>query len=138
MEIKQASGRVFRPRKARKEQPEAPVKNAVRQYLVLKGWFVTINSQGPMTQGRLRGRPDLEAIKRNLTIYVEVKAPARFEGGRWLQEGKLREDQVWFIDQLVSHGAKVFVTSDAEEFMRELDDLEMRLWPDGPGPKRLC
>jgi hypothetical protein len=136
MEIKTTSGRVFGKRK-KKEQPEAPVKNAIRQYLELKGWFVMVNVASQFTQGKLRGRPDLEALKRGYVIFIETKKPARFENGHWLPEGKLREDQVAYIDDLVRHKAKVFVTSNSEEFMRELDELEERLWP-GENLRRLC
>jgi hypothetical protein len=117
--------------------PEGKVKSAVLKYLQLKGWFTEINVQSQFTQGRLRGRPDLEASKRGCHIKIEVKRPGRYQDGRWLPEGKLRPEQIAYIDELIKAKIRVFVTSNPEEFMRELDDLEERLWP-GENLKRLC
>ena len=126
------------PTQRRKEPtPESKVKRAVIKYLRFKQWFVEINTQGPFTQGKLRGRPDLQACKRGLVVMVEVKRPARWENGKRYPEGKLRPEQVEYIKDLVDHKIKVFVTSNAEEFMRELDELGERLWP-GENIKRLC
>ena len=105
--------------------PEGIVKAAVVSYLKMRGWFVMINVQQGF--GNVRGRPDLEAIKNGITIFVECKAG----------KGRLSEHQKTYIRLLQAHGAIVLVISSGDECVRDIDALEERLWPE-QASKRLC
>lgn len=118
--------------------PEGRVKAGVIQYLRRMGWFPMINAQGAYTRGSASGRPDLEAIKRGVTIFVEVKAPKDKDAlGRLRPAGKLSPYQEDYIKRLRNHGGIVLVVWSAEEFVRDLDEIENRLWP-GENTMRLC
>ncbi len=101
---------------ARKLTPEGAVIRGVRKYLEFHGWMVTRNQQ---SLGCVRGRPDLEALKNGLTIYIECKSP----------KGGLRKGQPEYHQRLRNHGALVFVTDDPEQFSQELERLQNKLWP---------
>ena len=51
---------------------ENDIKNQVKGYLSLKGWFWFYNLQG---LGSYEGIPDFIAIKNGRTIYLEAKKP---------------------------------------------------------------
>lgn len=104
--------------------PENEIKAGIRKTLKFHGWFVQSNPQG---MGCVKGRPDLEALKRGICIWIEAKAP----------NGRLSEMQQKYIQQLREAGAVVFVVNDVGRFLCELEDLQERLWP-GQNLKRLC
>lgn len=107
----------------RKITPEGRVKGAVIRILKFYGWFTQINVQG---FGMHNGRPDLEALKNGITIWIECKSPA----------GRLSDTQKEYIRVLETHGGIVMVANDPERFLVELEQLHERLWP-GTGLKRL-
>ena len=108
----------------RKPTPEGLVKSATIRYLRFKGWWTQINVQQGF--GNVRGRPDLEALKRGITIYIECKAG----------KGKLSRYQIQYISRLRAYGAFVLVVHSTEEAMRDIDRIEERLWP-GENTRRL-
>ena len=104
---------------------EADVKRALQDYLHRKGWLTTVNVQQGF--GNVRGRPDLEALKRGVTIYIECKRPGE----------KPTEAQHGYLNKLKSYGAICLVISSGEEIVRDVDRVEEMLWP-GENTKRLC
>lgn len=109
---------------AKKLTPEGQVLAAVRRILQFHGWFVARNQQG---MGCVAGRPDLEALRDGVVIWVECKAP----------RGGLRKGQPEYHAALRAHGGTVFVVDDAERFLDVLEQLQEQLWP-GKNKKRLC
>lgn len=100
----------------RKITPEKQVQNGVLRLLKFHGWYAERNQQG---LGSKPGRPDLQAIKKGVTIYVECKAP----------KGSLSDNQKKYIEMLREHGAIVYVVKDVEHFMEMLENLQEQLWP---------
>ena len=107
----------------KKLTPEKQVQAAVVKYLKFMGWIVMRNQQG---LGSTPGRPDIEALKNGVVIWIECKAP----------KGRLSESQQKYIESLRKNGGIVFVTNNFEVFMGELERLEDDLWP-GKRLKRL-
>ena len=103
--------------------PESRVKKAVIRILKFYGWFTQINIQG---FGMTNGRPDLEALKNGVNIWIECKSPA----------GRISDMQKEYIRTIETYGGIVMVTNDPEKFLIELEQLHERLWP-GMGIKRL-
>lgn len=106
-----------------KQTPENAVKAGVRRYLKFKGWLAASNPQG---LGCKAGRPDLQALKKGVTIYIECKAP----------KGRVSNKQKLYHEELMQHGGIVVVCWSIDEFMNDLDKIEERLWP-GQNSKRL-
>jgi hypothetical protein len=92
---------------------ESVILNATRQYLRLKGYLVIRHQQGSMCQP---GIPDLSAIKRGRTIYIETKSP------KW--RGKLSKDQAKFKADIEAHGGMFFVIDSVDEMIKIVDELE--------------
>ena len=92
---------------------ESVILNATRQYLRLKGYLVIRHQQGSMCQP---GIPDLSAIKRDRTIYIETKSP------KW--RGKLSKDQEKFKADIEAHGGMFFVIDSVDEMIKIVDELE--------------
>lgn len=122
------------PARTKKITPEKVVQNAVVSTLRFHGWMVVRNQQG---LGHVKGRPDLEAYKNGFTLFVECKAPERRLKNGKIIRGELSPDQVKYIERLKAQDMTVIVTSDAEKFMLELEEIQERLWP-GKGIRRIC
>lgn len=122
------------PASTKKITPEKAVQNAVVSILRFHGWMVVRNQQG---LGHVKGRPDLEAYRNGFTLFVECKAPERRLKNGKIVRGELSPDQVKYIEQLKAQDMTVIVTSDAEKFMLELEEIQERLWP-GKGIRRIC
>lgn len=122
------------PASTKKITPEKAVQNAVVSMLRFHGWFVVRNQQG---MGHVKGRPDLEAYRNGFTLFVECKAPERRLKNGKIIRGELSPDQVKYIERLKAQDMTVIVTSDAEKFMIELEEIQERLWP-GKGIRRIC
>ena len=83
---------------------EKDIQKLIKDYLLAKGWFcVKIHQQGKYC---FKGISDLIAVKDGITIFVEVKTPT----------GKLRPEQMSFMEQIQNHGAKYIIA-------RSLDDI---------------
>lgn len=52
--------------------PETALKNQIKQYLSIKGWFHFPVLQG---LGAYKGIPDRIAVKNGRALFIEVKAP---------------------------------------------------------------
>lgn len=122
------------PASTKKITPEKAVQNAVVSILRFHGWMVVRNQQG---LGHVKGRPDLEAYRNGFTLFVECKAPERRLKNGKIVRGELSPDQVKYIERLRAQDMTVIVTSDAERFMLELEEIQERLWP-GKGIRRIC
>ena len=87
-------------------KPKAPketdIQNAIRDYLLWRGWYVIRHHQ---SLGSLKGLSDLTAIKDGWTVYVEVKT----------QKGTLSEDQEKFKDNVIAHGGTYVVARSVED-----------------------
>ena len=92
---------------------ESVILNATRQYLRLKGYRVIRHQQG---MGCEPGIPDLSAIKRGRTIYIETKSP------KW--RGKLSKDQERFKVDIEAHGGLFLVIDSVDEMIKIVDDFE--------------
>ena len=86
------------------QMTEQQIQTDIKTYLEYKGFFVfKIHQQGKYC---FRGISDLIAVKDGITIFVEVKTPT----------GKLRPEQMSFMEQIQNHGAKYIIA-------RSLDDI---------------
>jgi hypothetical protein len=84
---------------------EQQIQTDIMEYLRWKGWFVfKIHQQGKYCY---KGISDLIAVKDGVTIYVEVKNAT----------GKLRPEQMKFMEDIERHGARYIVA-------RSLDDVK--------------
>ena len=93
--------RVAKPR-TRKEQPETPIRRAIRDFLQLHGWKVTRIVQSALSE---KGIPDLVAIREGHHVWIEVKAP----------KGRLSEDQERWLQDLENHGGHYIVARSVED-----------------------
>lgn len=85
---------------------EQQIQGDIQEYLRYKGWFVfKIHQQGKYCY---KGISDLIAVKNGVTIYVEVKN----------EKGKLRPEQLKFMEDIEQHGAKYLVA-------RSIDDVKV-------------
>jgi hypothetical protein len=110
------------------ETPEKVVQNAVVGWLKIHGWMVQRNQQ---SETSVRGRPDLEAYKNGLTLFIECKAPAgivSLKTGRKSKGSKLSDHQEIYIAKLREHGMTVWVPTDGDKFLEDLERLEFELW----------
>jgi Holliday junction resolvase len=84
---------------------EQAIQTDIKAYLEWKGWFTfKIHQQGKYCY---KGISDLIAVKDGVTIYVEVKTPT----------GKLRPEQLKFMEDIENHGARYIVA-------RSIDDVK--------------
>lgn len=84
---------------------ESQIQSDIKSYLEYKGWFVfKIHQQSKYC---FKGISDLIAVKDGVTVYIEVKTPT----------GKLRTEQIAFMEQIESHGARYIVA-------RSIDDVK--------------
>lgn len=107
----------------KKLTPESRVLSAVKAILNFHGWFVQRNQQG---LGNTKGRPDLEALRNGVVIWIECKSPT----------GKLRKGQPEYHGKLRAHGGRVFIVDDPDKFLNNLESLQEQLWP-GQNIKRI-
>lgn len=102
---------------------EKEVLKACRDYLRLTGWL-TIRLNSGAVRGEHKGKrrfvrfndtrgcSDLIAVKQ-VTVFIEIKRPG----------GKLRPEQVAFLEDARRHGAAAICVSSLEELQRELEQL---------------
>ena len=109
----------------RGKTPEGLLKAACINYLKFHGWMVTINFNGYL--GAIPGRPDLQALRKGLTIYIETKT----------KDGRMSPAQKEYCHKLHVHGGIVFIPRSSDEFRDDLDALQDRMWP-GECSKRLA
>jgi len=86
---------------------ETDIKNQVKDYLSLRGWF-----HFPLTAGigSYKGIPDRLAIKNGKTIYIEVKKPG----------GKQSEHQVEFQADLERAGGEYVLITCWEDLIKKI------------------
>ena len=100
------------------EITEKDVQKSVTAALKFYGWVVQRNHQQGI--GMTRGRPDLEAYKRGVTLFVECKSP----------KGRISPSQDEYFKKLQSAGMTVLVADGLEDFVRELEQFEQHHWGD--------
>lgn len=85
---------------------ETEIKNLIKEYLKLQGFYTFWIMAGPMAA---KGLPDRVAIKNDHVFFIEVKR----------ENGKLSDDQIKFRDSLLPHcgGHTHYITA------RSLDDI---------------
>ncbi len=89
--------------------PETAEKQAIKEYLILKGFFVYHNLAG---LGVFKGIPDLTAISSNGQVFqIEVKAPG----------GRQSENQVNFEYEWESRGG-LYICGTFDEVKRFIDN----------------
>lgn len=89
---------------------EADIRSQLRYLLRLRGWYVVIHFQGPLSH---KGFADLTAIKDGITIYFETKTP----------EGKLSKYQEEFRDCIEGHGGQYYVVRSFEDAVSVVDEI---------------
>lgn len=70
---------------------ETKLKQEIKQYLKVSGWFVFHIRQGKHCY---KGISDLIGIKEGITCFIEIKT----------KTGKLSADQIAFRSEVMSHG----------------------------------
>lgn len=95
-------------------QPETKIKQQIRDYLTLEGWYAFYVIQKAKGYKVHTGISDIIAIKNGTTIYVEVKTKYK----------KQRESQIKFEADIKNHGGKYFV-------VRSIEDIEFYLSEEG-------
>jgi len=85
-----------------KDTPENRVKQEVRDYLKISGWFVFPILQG---LGSYRGIPDLIAIKNGNVLFIECKS----------ENGRLSKYQKKFKDDVINHGGNYIIATNFED-----------------------
>jgi hypothetical protein len=88
-----------------KQQPETPIRKAVKQYLSLKGWFVFTVLQG---LGAHPGISDLIGVKDGHVVFIEIKT----------ETGRQSEKQVSFEENVKSHGGNYIVLRSLEQCIK--------------------
>jgi len=90
---------------------EQQIQSDISEYLKWAGWFVfKIHQQGKYCY---KGITDLIAIKNGTTAYIEVKTPT----------GKLRPEQVKFMDDVKEHGGLHLVARSVDDVRNCLKDV---------------
>lgn len=85
---------------------EQQIQADVKAYLEYKGYFVfKVHQQGKYCY---KGISDLIAIKDGITIFVEVKT----------DKGKLRPEQMAFMDSIADKGGKYYVVRSLEDIRK--------------------
>ena len=92
-----------------KKTPENLVKDEIKDYLNLKGWFHFPVMQG---MGSYHGIPDRIAVKDGVVLFIEVKSPS----------GKLTEHQRAFCDKIEDHRGYYLVVRGYEDIERWEED----------------
>lgn len=92
-------------------QSEADFRKAIQDLAGWKGWTVYYVPDSRWTD--VRGWPDLVLARRGVVLFRELKA----------ENGKVSEEQRWWLDQLAASGAdaKVWRPSDWVEIERTLE-----------------
>lgn len=93
------------------KQSEADLRKAIRDLAAWKGWVVYYVPDSRWTD--VRGWPDLVLARRGVVLFRELKA----------ENGKVSEEQQWWLDQLTATGAdaKVWRPADWAEIEATLE-----------------
>jgi len=94
----------------RGKQPEAKIKEAIRDYLRLRGFFVFHVHQDMYSYP---GISDLLALRDGITYYIEVKQPGK----------KQRDSQIDFQRDVEAHKAVYKVMESLTDAMNFCDDI---------------
>ena len=94
---------------------EKDIQKAIIDYLSYTGWYVL--RMPPSIYSSFKGIPDLYAVKKGVSIWIECKSP----------KGRLSKKQQEVIDSLKGHGAIVFVFNNIDIALRELNRLNKRV-----------
>ncbi len=92
----------------RKITPETAIKQHVKQYLKIRGWFIFPLLAG---LGAYRGIADFYIIKDGRGIWLEIKT----------ERGKQSDHQVKFQADIEAHGGEYMVCRDVQELI----DMDM-------------
>lgn len=84
---------------------ETKLKQDIKKYLRLKGWFVYHNLAGI---GVYPGIADFVTIKDGHVVQIEVKAP----------KGRQSENQINFANEWTGHGGSYIVVHNLDEVMK--------------------
>lgn len=98
----------------RRPQPESPIKDQVREYLQLNGWFVINIVQKAKNYTVHKGISDLLALKNRVVLFVEVKT----------KKGSQKPSQIQFEADVKETGNKYVV-------VRSIEELEFYLSEEG-------
>lgn len=88
----------------RKLTPEGAIKQHVKQYLKIRGWFIFSILQG---MGAYKGIADFYIIKDGRGVWLEIKTP----------KGKQSEHQIKFQADIEEHGGEYLVCRDLQELI---------------------
>ena len=88
----------------RKVTQETAIKKMVKEYLMIKGWFVFSILQG---LGAKRGISDFYAIKGGRGIWMEIKTP----------KGRQSDYQIQFQADIEAHGGEYMIVRDVQELI---------------------
>lgn len=95
---------------------EQELQKQIIDFLTAKGWLVWKNKNinrttGKYITGQQKGVPDLTAIKKGFTWFLEIKT----------ESGRLSEDQKEFGKKIIAHGGRVSVLRSVND-AKELND----------------
>jgi Holliday junction resolvase len=84
--------------------PETKVKNNIRAYLKLKGWYYRGIGSSAYTG---KGLPDAFAIRNGITLFIEAKS----------EKGKLTPAQAETREQILTHGGYHVVAKSIDDII---------------------
>lgn len=90
--------------------PETAVKQEIKDWLNIKGWF---NFHILQQLGSYPGSPDRIAVKDGIVLFIEVKS----------EKGKMSEKQQIFMGDIIEHGGHYIVArgyEDIEDYLIEM------------------
>jgi len=88
----------------RRVTPETAIKNSIKSYLNLKGWFFYHNLQG---LGCFKGLADLTAMKNGKIIWIEIKRP----------DGKQSDYQKLFQQHIEDEGGIYIIARSVQDLI---------------------
>ena len=89
---------------AQKKPNETAIKQQIKDYLNIKGWFNFHILQG---MGAYKGIPDRIAIKDNRVVFIEIKRPG----------GKQSEWQIRFQQDIEAKGGEYILATGIEDLI---------------------
>lgn len=92
--------------------PETVVKNQIKDWLNIKGWFNFPILQG---LGAYPGIPDRIAIKNSIVLFIECKS----------EKGKLSEKQQVMMRDIYEHGGNYIIARGYEDIENYLIEMGM-------------
>ena len=95
--------------------PETIVKNEVKDWLNIKGWFNFPILQG---LGSYKGISDKIAVKDGIVLFIETKS----------EKGKLTPDEEQFMRDIVEHGGHHIIARGYEDIENYLKAIGMAGW----------